>query len=123
VRVAVLWNVMPFYLVEVLISASAGFSETTVHFYQTTRRHIPSLPGNLCKNMKSFLVRKFEGSNPLEKLKSCRKNNIRMDLKRNRAKACGLYSSCSREGSVRGSRERNYASLNSGGEGDARYFL
>ena len=91
---------MPFYLVEILISSSSCFCEAKVHFYETTRRHIPSLHGNHCENMKSFLVRRFEGSNPLERLKSGRKNNIRMDLKRSRAKACGLCSSCSREGSV-----------------------
>lgn len=37
-----------------------------------------------------------------------------MDMKRSRAKACGLYSSCLREGSVRGSRERSYGSSHSG---------
>jgi hypothetical protein len=73
---------MPFYLEEILISSSACSCEAKVHFYQTTRRHKPSLHGNLCENMKSFLVRRFEGSNPLEKLKSERKNNIRMALKR-----------------------------------------
>jgi len=67
--------------------------------------------------MKPFLVRRFEGSNPLERFESGRKNNIRMDLKRSRAKACGVYSSCSREGSVRGSCERNYVSLDSRGRG------
>jgi hypothetical protein len=91
VHVAVLWNLMPFCLVEIFISASACFSETTVHFYQATRRHIPSLLGNLCENMKSFLVRRFEGSNPPKRLKSGRKNNIRIDLKRSLAKSCGLF--------------------------------